>query len=73
MYQVHRAKTATGPYTVVATQASTLYTDPAFGKSEVRFLRVRAVNTSGESGDSNVLKVERNGNSDNVKCGPVTP
>lgn len=73
MYQVHRAATATGPYTIVSTQTSTLYTDPTFGRSEVRFLLVRAVNTSGESVDSNILKVERNGNSDNFRCGPVTP
>ena len=68
-YQVYRSLEPTGPFTLVSTQTSISYTDPDFGRSEDRYFRVRAVNASGESTDSNTLKVERNGNSSNFRCG----
>jgi hypothetical protein len=73
-YKVYRAAESSGPFTVVSTQTAAEYTDSGsgFSKNEVRFFRVRAVNASGESVDSQVVLIERNGSSDNYKCS-VTP
>jgi hypothetical protein len=69
VYRVYRSGDPSGPYSLVSTQSSTSYTDLRFDRGETRYLKVVAVNASGLSVDSNVLKVVRSGNSDNFKCG----
>jgi len=73
-YHVFESASATtwSPNPLVQGTSATTYTPPntnGWSQNEVRFYRVVAVNSTGTSSPSNVIKVSRNGNSTNVTCG----
>ena len=72
-YRVHTSSSATTGFTVAGTVASgTTFTSTGWARNEVRYVRVTAVTGTTESAPSNTLEVERNGSSDNFKCGPAS-
>lgn len=68
VYSVYRASTPNGPWQLVAVTPSREYAEGQWGQNQKSYFKVEA-SPNGILVTSNVLQVERNGNSNQFKCG----